>query len=252
MLTVFLSLFVGVLVGGVVRLTGLVHSWAGTIMPGLLAAMGVSFFFLRRTGQFISGLVDEATNHMKAGRKELALKSLREGLKYSRWNPLLAPQLRAQIGILLYAQNDLDGAIRELEQATKRLWEARAYLACAYYKKKNDEGMKRAFEQAISVGEKEGLAYTLYAWCLLSRDLRNEAVEVLKKGRTKLPNDERLEGHLEAIKEGKKLKVAPYGDRWAAFLLDGAMPGTAQLPKAMRGYAQRPGFRQKPLRPKRR
>ncbi len=251
MLTVVLSLLLGGLVAGLVRLTGLVHSVPGMIMPGLLVSIGVAFFLLRRTGQLISGLVDEAGTHMKGGRKEMAIKCLREGLRYSRWNPLLGGQLRAQIGILLYASNDLDGAIRELEKSTKRMWEARAYLGCAYYKKKNDAGMKRAFHDALKSGEKEGLAYTIAAWCLLQRDLRSEAIAVLKKGRELLPNDERLEGHLEAINEGKKLKVAPYGDRWASFLLDGAMPGVQSLPKAMRGYAQRPGFRQKPLRPKR-
>lgn len=251
MATIFLSLFLGALVGGLVRVSGLVHSVAGSILPGFLVTIGVAFFLLRRSGQFISGLVDEAGQHMKGGRKEMAIKTLREGLKYSRWNPLLAPQLRAQIGILLYASNDLDGAIRELEQSTKRMWEARAYLGCAYYKKKNDAGMKRAFNDALKAGEKEGLAYTVAAWCFLQRDLKADAIAVLKQGREKLPSDERLEGHLEAINEGKKLKVAPYGDRWASFLLDGAMPGVQQLPKAMRGYAQRPGFRQKPLRPKR-
>lgn len=251
MLTLALSLLVGALVGGLVFASGLVHSAVGAILPGVLAMLGVAFFLLRRSGQFISGLVDEAGAHMKGGRKELAMRSLREGLKYSRWNPLLEGQLRAQIGILLYASNDLEGSIKELEQSTRRMWEARAYLGCAYYKKKNDEGMKRAFDDAIKAGEKDGLAYTVYAWCLLQRDKRADAIAVLKKGQEKLPNDDRLTGHIEAIQEGKKLKVGPYGDRWASFLLDGTMPGTQQLPKAMRGYAQRPGFRQKPLRPKR-
>jgi len=41
------------------------------------------------------------------------------------------------------------------------------------------------------------------------------------------------------------MKVAPYGDRWPRFGLDGSKPG---VPKQMRGFAQRPGFRQRPQR----
>jgi hypothetical protein len=51
------------------------------------------------------------------------------------------------------------------------------------------------------------------------------------------------------VQQGKKMKVAPYGERWAGFGLDGSTPN---VPKGMKGYTQRPGFRpgfrQKPIR----
>ena len=53
----------------------------------------------------------------------------------------------------------------------------------------------------------------------------------------------------ELVEGGKKMKVAPYGERWAGFGLDGSTPN---VPKGMKGYTQRPGFRpgfrQKPVR----
>lgn len=253
MLTIVISLLAGLVTGLLVHFTGLLHSPIASILPGLIVTLGVSVFLLRRTGGVIQKLVEDATNHMKGQRKEMALKTLREGLRYGRWNPLLAPQLHAQIGILLYAQNDLDESIVELEKSTKRIWEARAYLGCAYYKKKNDAAMQRAFGDATKIADKEALAYVVAAWCLMQRDLKAPALATLNEGIKKVTNaDEkaRLEGHIEAINSGKKMKVQVYGDRWSSFLLDGSVPGTQQLPKAMRGYAQRPGFRQKPLRPK--
>ena len=95
------------------------------------------------------------------------------------------------------------------------------------------------------MGDKDDLAWTVYAWCLQARDKKAEAVAVLKRAVEKLPANERLKNNLELVEGGKKMKVAPYGDRWARFGLDGSKPG---VPKQMRGFAQRPGFRQHPQR----
>jgi tetratricopeptide (TPR) repeat protein len=200
---------------------------------------------MRRVGKMINPVVEEAQRHMQGGRRELALQSLRNGLRFSRWHPLLAPQLRTQIGLLLYDQGDTDGALAELKQGSSRPWESRGFLGCAYFKKRDDAGMVKAFEKAVKVGQKDDLSWTLYAWCLLSREKKTEAVAVLKRAIAKLPANERLKNNLELVEEGKKMKVAPYGDRWARFGLDGSKPG---VPKAMRGFAQRPGFRQRPQR----
>ena len=105
--------------------------------------------------------------------------------------------------------------------------------------------MATAFDKAVKVGEKDDLSWTVYAWCLLARDKKAEAAALLKRALVKLPSNERLKNNLELVESGKKMKVAPYGDRWARFGLDGSKPG---VPKQMRGFAQRPGFRQRPQR----
>jgi hypothetical protein len=245
MLTIVCSLLAGIVVGAAFRLGHLVHTVPGAITPGVLAALVTAILLMRRAGSLINPIVEEAQRHLQGGRRELALKSLRSGLEYRRWHPLLEGQLRTQIGALLYATGDLDGAIVELNLASKRPWESKAFLGAAHYKKKNDAEMAAAFETALKVGAKESLAYTVYAWCLGGRGKKAEAVAVLERGIAKLPADVRLKTNLELAKEGKKLKVAPYGDAWSAFALDGSMPG---VPKAARGFAQRPGFRQRPQR----
>ena len=245
MLSIVVAVLAGVAFGALFRLTHLVHSIPGAITPGIIAMLVVGILLFRRIGKLVNPFVEEAQRHMQGNRRELALKSLRDALRWERWHPLVAPQLRTQIGLLLYDNGDIDGAVAELQRASSRPWESPAFLGCAYYKKKNDEGMIKAFNKAIKVGDKDGLAYTVYAWCLVARNKKAEAVAVLKKGIEKLPSDERLKGNLELVEAGKKMKVAPYGDRWARFGLDGSKPG---VPKAMRGFAQRPGFRQRPTR----
>ena len=245
MLSIALALFTGFAVAALFRLTHIAHSTAGAITPGVIALIIAAILLFRRIGKMINPVVEEAQRHLQGGRRELALKSLREGLRFQMWHPLLASQLRTQIGLLLYDQGDTDGAIAELGRASSRPWESPAFLGCAYFKKRDDARMKSAFEKAVKVGEKDDLSWTVYAWCLASREKKSEAVAVLKRALEKHPANERLKNNLELVEGGKKMKVAPYGDRWARFGLDGSKPG---VPKAMRGFAQRPGFRQRPQR----
>jgi tetratricopeptide (TPR) repeat protein len=244
-LSIVVAILSGVVVGAAFRLSGVTHSIAGSITPGVLATIVAVIFLMRRIGKLINPVVEEAQRHIQGGRRELALKSLRDGLRFKGWHPLLEPQLRTQIGLLLYDQGDTDAALEELKRASSRPWESPAFLGCAYFKKREDAGMVKAFEKAVKVGEKDDLSWTVYAWCLASREKKAEAVEVLQRALKKLPANERLKNNLELVEGGKKMKVAPYGDRWARFGLDGSKPG---VPKAMRGFAQRPGFRQRPQR----
>jgi Flp pilus assembly protein TadD len=244
-LSLLLAVLSGFVVGGLFRFTHLVHTTAGAITPGVIAALVAAVLLLRRAGKLVNPIVEEAQRHLQAGRRELGLKSFRSALPLQKWHPTLGGQLHTSIGMLLYAQGDLDEALVELQQASSRPWESPAFLGCAHFKKRNEEPMKKAFETAVKVGKSDGLAWTVYAWCLVARGKKDEAAAVLERGIKALPADQRLKTNLELVQGGKKMKVAPYGDRWASFQLDGSVPG---VPKAARGFAQRPGFRQKPQR----
>lgn len=245
MLSILVALASGFAVAALFRLTHIAHSTAGAITPGVIAMIVAAIVLFRRIGRMINPVVEEAQRHLQGGRRELALKSLRDALRFRRWHPLLEPQLRTQIGLLLYDQGDVDDALAELQRGSSRPWESPAFLGCCYFKKRDEAGMKKAFDKAVKVGEKDDLSWTVYAWCLLARDKKSEATAVLKRALEKLPASERLKNNLELVEGGKKMKVAPYGDRWARFGLDGSKPG---VPKALRGFAQRPGFRNKPQR----
>ncbi len=246
MLTILVALLSGAAVGAVFRVANLVHTLPGAITPAVVATLVAAVLLMRYAGKKINPVVEEAQRHLQGGRRELALKSLRSGLAYRYWHPMLEGQLRTQIGALLYANGDLDGAIEELSKASSRPWEAPAFLGCAHFKRKGDDGaMVKAFDKAVKSGAKDSLSWTVYAWCLAARGKKDEAAKVLQKGLEKLPTEQRLKTNLELVQAGKKMKVAPYGDRWSAFALDGSVPG---VPKAARGFAQRPGFRQRPIR----
>jgi|SRR5579871_343861 len=244
MLTIVFALFAAAAVTGGLKLAFPHSSWS-LIFPFVVAFIGATALSLRRVGKKLEPLVKQAEKHLLGGRRELALKSLREGLPMQKWHPMIAGQLRAQIGALHYDTGDLDEAEAELSRASRWPWTSRALLGCVYFKRRNPEKMKKAFETAVRTGAKEPLVWTLYAYCLIAQGKREEAVKVLERALKKNAGDQRLEANLELAKEGKKLKTAPYGDKWSRFGLDGDGP---VLPKAARGFAVRPGFRQKARR----
>src|SRR5262245_12160580 len=156
MLTIVTAIAVGIVTGTLSRFV--LHSLASTITCGVLATIVTLVLLMRHFGRKVQPLVEDATLHLQAGRRELALKALREGLSYRNWHPMLEGQLRAQIGALHYVTGDLDQAIDELRRAASRpSWEAKAFLACAHFKKRNEDDMKKAFETAVKVGKKEGI-----------------------------------------------------------------------------------------------
>jgi len=253
MFTILIALATGLVVGeGSYLILGAAFKHAKVweaVLLGTAAGLTGGILLLRRAGSQMEPLMKTVEKHIVGGRREMALAGLREGLALGRWNPLLPAQLRTQIGILEYVAGNLDEAEAELSRGSRYPWLSRAYLGCVYFKRRSEAKMKAAFETAIKVGEKEGVAYTLYAHCLLAQSKKAEAIAVIERGLKKLPGDHRLQANLELAREGKKLKVAPYGEDFSRFLLDGPpMAINPDLPKGMRGHASRPGFRQRPRR----
>jgi tetratricopeptide (TPR) repeat protein len=245
MWTIVIASLAGLLVSTAVKLAVPESRWS-LLFPFLLTVFGVGIFLLRRVKSRIDPLMKEVEKHILGGRREMALKSLEGGLRWARWSPMLGSQLRGYMGQLHYAMGNLDEAEANLAAASRWPWETKAILGCVHFKRRDADRMKRAFELAVKSGDKQPLAWTLYAHCLQARGDKDDAVKVLERGLKKLPTDERLKGNLELAKEGKKLKTAPYGDKWTQFGLEGGEGPV--VPRAMRGFAARPGFRQRPQR----
>src|SRR5579883_227389 len=251
MLSILLALLSGLVDAAAFKLS-FVHSYWGVVPPGLIAFVVAAALLFRRAGARLEPMMKSVEKHLAGGRRELAIKALQDGLALGRWHPLLPGQLHAQIGAIEYVAGNLDKAESELSRASRWPWVSRAFLGCVHFKRKDEKKMRQAFDVAVKVGKKEGIAWTLYAYCMIARGQREEAIKLLEQGLKNLPNDHRLQTNLELAKEGKKLKTAPYGEAWARFALDGEGPaapraaGGAQLPAWARGYNPRPGFRQKP------
>ena len=227
MYNALIALAVGILVAACVKLAGF-SIWAGVI-PGTIAFLGVFILMARRIGQKMQLLVSAAQKELsvqpanakdRQQRVDRGIQILEKGLAYKNWQPLVASEIHAQIGMLKYVSKDLDGAQRHLAQANPRNAMAHAMSGALYFQKKDPEKMRRAFDRAIKAGKKDPLVWAVYAWCLGQLKQRDEALSVLSRAVEANPNDAKLKASLASLQNDKKLKMRAYEPGWWQFGLE--------------------------------
>lgn len=227
MWNLLIALACGVAVAVVVSLLGF-PIWAG-IVPGVIVFFGVYLVLARRVATKMSALTQSAqkelstpaSNQREQKQKvDKAIKTLEEGLKFDKWQFLVASEIHAQIGMIKYMVKDLDGAEGHLNKANPRNYIARAMQGALYFQKKDFTKMRTAFEDAVKSGKKEGLVWAVYAWCLLQLKEKDEARRVLARGVALNPTDEKLKNALTALQNDKRLKMKPWEPMWWQFGLE--------------------------------
>jgi tetratricopeptide (TPR) repeat protein len=227
MYNLLISLAAGVVVTLLVRLAGF-SIWAG-LVPGVLAFIAAYILLARRVVTKVQGLMTKVQKELSgqpANPRELqqtiqrAVKMLEGGLEWGRWQFLVASEIHAQIGMLLYMAKDLDGAQKHFAQASQRNYMAKAMEGALWFQKKDPARMKAAFESAVKSGKKESLVWAVYAWCLLQLKDRDQALQVLGRGVETNPSDEKLRNSLSALQNDKRLKMKPYEPMWWQFGLE--------------------------------
>jgi hypothetical protein len=117
-----------------------------------------------------------------------------------------------------------------------RNWVAMWMLAITYEAQQEGK-MLETFEKTVRWNAKESLAWSLYAYCVNEGGDSGKAKEILSRGLKKIPGDERIAHNLEALKEGKKMKMKNYGDMWLQFHLEKQSVMMKQQAAAMGGMA---------------
>jgi tetratricopeptide (TPR) repeat protein len=234
MYNLVISLAVGLAVTLAIRL-GTTIGWAGSILPGLVAALALYFVLARRTWKRLEAIFGETQRELQAQRIDRAIAALERGFVLAPWQFLVASQLHAQIGVLLYVKKDFDRALPHLEKSFSRHWLARAMLGVSRWRRRDLPGMERVFEQAVKTNKKEGLVWCVYAWLLDREDRHDDAVKILGRGSAQNPSDEKLKSVLQTMQNGKKPKLGKvYGEQWFQFHLE-AMPPQFVNPGTVRG-----------------
>lgn len=187
----------------------------------------------------VSAIMEGAGRDLQGQRIEKAVRSLQDALRLGPWQFSIAGQIHSQIGMIYYMKRDFSNAFEHLEKSFARNWIAMGMLAISYMKRNKKEKMLSTFEKAVQWSSKESLLWNLYAYCLNETGDTDRAIKVLEKGRKKLPGDERLQGNLEALKSGKKMKMKSYGDMWLQFHLERQSVIMKQQAAALGGMARR-------------
>jgi len=219
MFSLLISLAAGVVATLLLLLTPLHYAFA--VLLGTLVFAGVYAIILRQVMLKINAAVESAQKDLAANRVDKAIRVIEEvQRKYGPWQFYVKQQMNSQIGSIHYLKRDFSKAFEYLNQGFARHWVGMAMLAICYMKRSQNGKMIDTFEKAVTVTRKESLLWSLYAFCLEKIGERDKAIKVMERGLKKRSGDERLQENLAALREGKKLKMQPYGDLWFQFHLE--------------------------------
>jgi len=200
-------------------------------MPVSLAVFLGAFYSLSRfIMKKVMEIVETASRDLQAQRVDKAIKVLHSALPYGKWQIYVDGQINAQIGMIYYMKRDFGAAFPYLEKGFFKNWVAMGMLAVTYMKRNRKDKMIQTFEKAVQGSPKESLLWNLYAYCLVETGDAEKAKETLEKGLKKMPGDEKLTANLEALREGKKMKMKNYGEMWLQFHLE--KPGAVMKQQA--------------------
>jgi tetratricopeptide (TPR) repeat protein len=222
------NLLIAIAVGAAVSLAlalGTELGLVAAIFPGVLAT-GIAYFLLaRRTWKRLEALFEAMQREVQAQKFDKAIQTLQGGFVLAPWQFLVASQLHSNIGILLYLKSEVDAALPHLEKSFTRNWVARGMLGAARYRKRDLDATTRVLGDAVKANKKEGVLWSLYAWILEKEDRHEEAISVLNRAVQANASDEKLRSSLQALQNGKKLKLGKlYAEQWFQFMLERPPP----------------------------
>lgn len=229
LLSVVVTAIFAYILGGSVTAVGV------GIIPGLIAGFGFFFWRVRVVSKDMEALMQEmqailsapATprtveqrNAIVRKRIDTSVKLLETGYKWKGWHPGIVGQIDGQIGTLLYVDGQNLAATPYLSRASSRNWVGRAMYGCVAYKRNKLDEMKKIFESALRFSKKEALLWNVYAWCMASKVSVDAGIEVLNRAQKHVKTDERTQANLDALRNGRPMKMDSWGQEWAQFRLD--------------------------------
>jgi tetratricopeptide (TPR) repeat protein len=221
-INLLISLVAGVAAFLLFFVPGFAHA-IGSIFPGIVAMLLTFFLLARRTGKQLEAVMAVAQKEMMARKPERAVEALEDAFNLSRWQFGVAASLHANVGLLLYVQKKFDEAEPHLRKAGAtliKMWQAQAMLAAILFRKKQYDEMEKVLDGAIKAGKNDTLSFAVYAWCENQRGEKKKALEILQKGVTENPSDEKLKTLLNRAQNDKRYKLDAWGELWWQFWLE--------------------------------
>lgn len=214
-------------------------SWWMSLPPALLVFTAVYLLLVRFVMKKVNGIMEAAGKDLQGQRVEKAIRVLREALRYGPWQFSVTGQVHSQIGMIYYMKRDFSNAFPYLEKGFAKNWVSMGMLAISYMKRNKKDSMTNTFEKAVQWSPKESLLWNLYAYCVCECGDTEKAKQILERGRKKIPGDERITANLEALREGKRMKMKAFGDMWLQFHLERQSVIMKQQAAALGGMARR-------------
>jgi len=194
-----------------------------SIVPSVMVVFIAYFILARATFKKVEVIFTEAASYLQhqPPKFELAVSTMEKALAYAPTQFGVRSQVDNQIGVLYFLQKQFNKALPYLERSLGfGHWMGGAMLGVIYYKKKNHDKMKTTFDAVLKKAKKQSLAWNLYAYLLCQIGDRDQAQSILIQALKKTDEDPKVQDSLQALQNGKKIKMKAYKEQWYQFHLE--------------------------------
>ena len=222
MRNVLYALGAGLTIFALLYLPGLLRMGESAV-PGVLTVFIAYFILAKATFKKVEAVLTEAASylHQMPPKVELAISTMEKALVYAPHQYGVQSQVDNQIGTLYFVQKQFNKALPYLERSLNfGHWMGGSMLGVIYYKKKNHEKMKATFQTVLKRAKKQGLVWNLYAYLLCQIGDRDQAQAILIEALKKTKDDPKVKDALQALQNGKKIKMKVYKEQWYGFHLE--------------------------------
>lgn len=199
----------------------LLNNISFSILIGIVTAAVVFIILTRKATKELEALNEKAQKALYSQNFDRALRIYESGLSLGKKSPFITGQIHGLIGMIHYIRRDHDKAKVSLMRSSSMNWVSKGMLAVIYMNEKNYTEMEKSFKTVITAGRKEGLAWSLYAYCLDRIGRKEDALKVLEDGNKKLKEaDDRIKSNILELKNGRKMRMKSFGEAWYQFMLE--------------------------------
>ncbi len=192
-----------------------------SVLTGLLLGAGVFIYLTRKATKELERLNEKAQKALYSQNFDRALRIYESGLALGRKSPFIVGQIHGLIGMIHYIRKDNEKAKPSLFKSSSMNWVAKGMLAVILMNEKKYDEMDKMFKNVITAGKKEGLAWSLYAYCLERTGRREDALKILEEGNKKLKEaDERIKSNILELKNNRRMRMKAFGESWYQFMLE--------------------------------
>lgn len=206
----------------------------GAVIPSIFIFVITYWLIYKKVSDILERNMQLIQKLLQKGDYDKAITSLKKiQSKYSKWQFFTKKILNSQIGSIFYVQKKFKQSKPFLVNGFEKSWISMGMLGSLYYINKDIESMENTFKKATKYSPKQGLLWSMWAYCQWKSGNSELAISILSSGKKKIGDiDPILNNNLLNLQNDKKMKMKAYGEQWYQMHLEihpyskGAQGGT--------------------------
>ncbi len=188
----------------------------GAVIPSIFVFALSYWLIYKKISNLLEKNMEIVQKSLQKGEYDASI-ILLKGIQaqYSKWQFFTKKILNSQIGSIYYVQKKFKQSKPFLINGFEKSWTSMGMLGVLYYNNKDFKSMEDIFKKATKYSPKQGLLWSIWAYCQWKTGDSKSAINTLSFGKKKIGDiDQILNNNLLNLQNSKKMKMKGYGEQW--------------------------------------